>query len=328
MYYNFGDHTTDMNKEALHGLNEVMKVYVPVASYHINDASGKQTLGKGIFRCRFCGKAKPEASFASKAHAIPHFISNNVLFTDVECDSCNGKFGRLLETQYAAFMHLEHTVSGIRGKNGYPKYKTSDATIETTGSFVDWSNIPNENLHYDHLTGTATIKQKRPTFIPIAVYKCLVKIAISLLPEAEIEDFVDTIRWLNEVDHQSSEFHFKSLWMVHGTASSTNRFADLSAIVVKRTEHASPNMPCMMLRLTYGNFLFQVPVPLCNKDDPSLKMNIPYIPNLLDLELGYGQMKLTLMDMHSSEKIKGAEINFTITDLDGSGTYQLADKNE
>jgi ribosomal protein S14 len=58
MYYNFGDHTTDMNKEALYGLNEVMKVYVPIASYHINDASSKQILGKGIFRCRFCGKTR------------------------------------------------------------------------------------------------------------------------------------------------------------------------------------------------------------------------------------------------------------------------------
>lgn len=325
MYYNYSDNSTDMNKQALYGLNEIMKVYNPVASYHINDASIKQTLGKGIFKCRYCGKTKPEVGFKSKAHAIPHFIGNNVLFTDRECDDCNGKFGRMLENQFAGFMHLEHTVSGVRGKKGYPKFKSSDAIIETTGSFVDWKDIPDENLDYDQTTGTLKIKQRMPTFIPIAVFKCLVRIAVTLMPEEDILDFKDTITWLNDENHQSGDFNLKHLWLVHGKSSTIDRFADLSAILVKKNADGPANMPYMMLRLTYSNFLFQVPIPLCKKDDSSLKMNIPYIPSLLDLEHGFGRIKLTLMDMHSPKPFKGAEIDFTINDLDGTGTYEIVD---
>ena len=321
MYYNFKDNSTDMNIQALNALNELMKIYYPTESYHINDSSRRRILGKGVFKCRFCGKSKPEVKFG-KAHAIPHCIGNNVLFTHRECDRCNLKFGQRLENEFANFMNLDHTVSGVRGKKGYPKFSV-ESIIETTDSLVEWENVPDENLEYNQATGTLKIKQKMQTFIPLAVFKCLIRIAITIMPEEDIIDFFDTIRWLNNETHQSEDFTPKHLWLIHGKSCSINRFSELSAILLKKNTNSPANMPHMMLRLTYSNFLFQVPIPFCKKDDSSLKLNIPYIPSLLDLEHGFGHMDLKLLDMHSSEPIKGMIMNFTIEDLDGNSTYEI-----
>ena len=40
--------------------------------------------------CRFCGQGEPGTSFRHKAHAIPELLGNKSIFTNFECDNCNG----------------------------------------------------------------------------------------------------------------------------------------------------------------------------------------------------------------------------------------------
>lgn len=328
MYYNYSDHSTDMNKEVLSSLNEFGKYYSVIVTHNLMDSSSKQFIGKKNHECRFCGRPFPYVSFKNDAHALPHFIGNNKLFTNQECNTCNNKFGRLLETEFAKYMHLNHTFSGVRGKTGFPEFKRHDAKITTTGTFIDWKDIPQENLDFDQSSGVLTVKQIMPTFIPIAVYKCLVKMAMTIMPDQELLNFDDTLKWISEDDHSISAFSFNHLWLLQGNVQTTERFTGISAVLVKRKENTDKTQPFMMFRLTYGTSIFQIPIPL-SKEDHSISHNIiPYIPNLHDLEHGYGKIQFQLSNFNTIEAQKGTEMILKITDLDRTGTIQYVEESE
>lgn len=325
LHFDNKDGKKNMNKDALNALNDIMLQYSTIASYHITDESTKQFLGIKNSTCRFCKKTTPDVSFKKDAHALPHCIGNNVLFTHNECDRCNNKFGRLLENEFAKFMHLNHTISGVRGKNGYPKYKMDDALIKTTGSNIDWSDVPIENIDHNKDAGVIKIKQKIPAFIPVAMYKCFVKMALTLMPENELVQFENTLDWINEENHQNSKYPFENLLLFHGNVATTERFYGISAILVKRMDDTDCTKPYIMFRLTYGTFMFQVPIPLSKMDTEKNAVEFPYIPNLTDLKFGFNKMEIGLMDLHYTESLRGTEMTVTIKDLDGTGTVKYID---
>ena len=49
--------------------------------------------------CRFCGKKESEVTFNKIAHATPECTGNRYLASYYECDECNKKFGRQLESE-------------------------------------------------------------------------------------------------------------------------------------------------------------------------------------------------------------------------------------
>lgn len=324
MYYNFSDHTTDMNLEAVHLLNSFNRKYEVIAFHHLDHNSPRQIIGEKSFLCIFCKAGKPTAKFETKAHALPNFIGNNTLFTHRECDACNSRFGRLLESEFAGFMHLDHLVSGVKGKNGLLKFRHSDATIQTDGALIDWSNIPNEHLQYDKEAGTIRVKQIMPAFTPVAIYKCLVKMAIGLMPDSELSHFRETIEWICEDNHNLTKFRFEELWFLFGSASTLENYSGISALVLRRKIIDDNKIPYMIFRLTYANFVFHVPIPLSIFPDTGNWQDIPYMPTLCDLEFGFGKMNLQATNFAGTEKIKGTEKQFVIRDLDHSGTVSEA----
>lgn len=311
-----------MNIDAIHRLNEFNKRYQPISSYHLNSESERKIIGEKIFSCIFCGLSKPEVSFKSKAHALPNFIGNNKLFTDRECDKCNAKFGKTLESHFAGFMHLDHTISGVKGKNGFLKFKSSDALIQTDGGSIDWKNVPPENITVDKIGGKIHIKQKIPTFVPIGVYKCLVKMAITIMLEDQLIHFKNTIKWLNEDDHAKTAFPLTELWFIYGASSTIDSHSGISSVLFRRTLQASKGLPFSIFQLTYANFVFMVPIPLSDMDEQTNWKEIPYCPTLLEMEYGYGRRQLQLLNFCQTDPLAGVEMTITATDLDDSGTYE------
>ena len=74
-------------------------------------------------RCRFCGKTQSEATFRDEAHVIPFGLGNRTLLSRGECDSCNHRFGETIEIALQDFVGPLRTLSGIRGRNGFPTYR-------------------------------------------------------------------------------------------------------------------------------------------------------------------------------------------------------------
>lgn len=324
-FYNFKNGSTDMDKNVLAALDKFNHQYELIVAHHITTESQKQTLGINNKSCRFCHKSMPEVTFRQITHALPHCIGNNALFTYNECDQCNNKFGRLLETHFANFMNLDHTIVGIKGKRGYPKYRMDNALIETTGAFIEWKDVPPENIVHDFEEGIVRITQKMPGYIPVAIYKSFVKMALTIIPQNEMIHFDRTLEWINEDRHDDGKFVFDALCLFHGKVESSKRESGISALVVKRKEHTDKVNPYLMFRLTYGSFMFQVPIPLCDKDTTTSFSHFPYMPTLTDLKYGFNKMELGLMNLRLSEVVR-TEMTVTIKDLDGSGTIAYIDE--
>lgn len=324
MYFNASDQTIDMNREALFGFAKVLQEYDVLVSFIIDEEERKpHILDKHKFVCRFCGQQKPEVTFKTRAHALPEFIGNGSLFTHAECDDCNSRFGREFESHFANFMHLNHTLFGVRGKKGLPKFKLTNGTeIVNDGGMIDWQGVPTEQLIHDEKARTLTATQKVPSFVPANVFKALVKMALTIMPAEQLTTFVDTFHWLN-APLTDVRFSTTELWLAYGAISSQDRFPFISASLLKRKKLTDFELVPLIFRLNYGNFQFDVPVPMFFQGSMIPIKQIPYLPNLFDLRDGYGATDLRLIDFSFKQPVKDHSMTFELIDLDGTGTEEI-----
>jgi hypothetical protein len=323
MYINFKDQTTDMNRVALFGFNKFLQEYDILASYKIDEGQNKPTiLGAKEFKCRFCGKSKPETTFRNRAHALPEFIGNSSLLSHYECDNCNSRFGRELESQFANFMQLNHTMFAVKGKSGFPKFKLTNGTsIKSDGKLIDWDGIPNDKLSYDNYTSTLVATQKVPSFVPVAVYKALLKMALTIMPHDELKTFSETMNWLNAPIHNNG-FEIQPLWVLYGSLNSNDRFPHIGASLLKRKNLKDFEIAPMLFRLNYANFQFDLPLPLFYKGKMIPLKQMPYLPNLFDLRDGYGTLDMRFIDFSYGGVISDHSMTFTLVDQDGTGIFE------
>ncbi|WP_035946018.1 HNH endonuclease [Fusobacterium necrophorum] len=177
----------------------------------IPNAGSKNIVKKNQPRiCRFCGKGPPEVKFRKKAHAIPELLSNKNILSYDECDECNEFFGLTLEVELAKYLGLERIFLKMNGKKGIPSYKSNDksARLDVKGDkHILQVSEKNSFIKIDEEKKEITFQEDETKYIPIAVYKSLVKIGISLLPLEELVNFRSTISWLKESSH-SKEMNF------------------------------------------------------------------------------------------------------------------------
>lgn len=107
------------------------KYYSRITHYSL-DTQEKVYLGDKNNRvCRFCGRSETNgANFKQTAHALPESIGNKTLISYYECDECNKEFGNKIENEYANYMNINHTVSGIRGKKKIPLYENNNSKMK------------------------------------------------------------------------------------------------------------------------------------------------------------------------------------------------------
>jgi len=158
-------------------------------------------------KCRFCGKDESATAFRKIAHAFPQSIGNNPLRTNYECDECNKFFGDTIEDHFAKyFLHL-NVLGFVKRQSNIPVYKSRDNSIrieaEATENTINVQCTANVTAFvYDDATQTIKINFDVQPYIPIAVFKCFVKMALSIMPEENLIDYADTVSWLIESSHR------------------------------------------------------------------------------------------------------------------------------
>jgi hypothetical protein len=163
-------------------------------------------IGKGI-KCRFCKKDKSETTFLNVSHAIPQLLGNKRIILLDECDSCNKFFSENLEDHFGKYTKPYRTFSRIKGsKNKIASYKSKDGfttiSVNKEQQDIEFFIQPESNMFFDELSNSIKITLDFESHIPVAVYKTLVKIALSLIEdETELLAFQGTIKWLLERDH-------------------------------------------------------------------------------------------------------------------------------
>ncbi len=264
-------------------------------------------LGDGKHKvCRFCGKSESEVTFNKIAHVIPESTGNQYLASYYECDRCNEKFGRQLESEYANFFNFYHNAMNVYGKNGTPNFQSKNEKSKSVWKKVDGTKKMFIMIDTtDNITTTIDLETKKiirtgtvPSYAPIAVFKCFIKMAITLMPEEEVENFRETINWILNKKHSNYYSTNKKLLVRYKMIPGFNVTKYPACILYRRKPHIWKG-PYMLFSLTYGCFSYFLEVPTAKDKDFHHIMNVPFPP------IPFQTSSKGILDLTSSDKRKG-----------------------
>ena len=262
-------------------LNYWNENYQVIADHNLDE---KSFLGRKEMICRFCNKSSPEVTFHNLAHAIPECLDNNKLFSHYECDKCNHEFGNTLEDHFSKYLFPFRVASCILGKKGRISYKLDDNNrIDVTEGKWDILESKKESIVKEIDEHTLQFNFVRQTYKPIMVYKTLVKMAISILPENELSFFQKTIDWLKK-DDKAIEDYFGQ-FIIFRFYAGLSKFPFIKTTLFKK-KREDLEIPYSQMLLAFSNYSFQFIVP-CFERDKILNgktINFRGIPTPFDLK--------------------------------------------
>lgn len=210
-----------------------------VISHYRLDGESKQFFGDRSRRvCRFCEQAAPRATFADSAPAIPESLGNRSLFAFDECEECRIAFEEAFGDEFEEFSRPFRAGLGV---DRLPQ-----------ASPPSWSRAP------------------------IAAFKGLAKMALAIMPEAELEFFHDTIEWVINPDHgfDRSLFDGPGFRLLVAPASLQSPWTALA-----RRVETDARFPYMLFFLGLANVVFMIAVPMSLRDE-DLDADAPIIPRV------------------------------------------------
>lgn len=262
--------------------------------------------------CRFCGKKSPEARFENIAHAFPEAIGNKTLISNYECDVCNELFGRILDDQYSKFLGASRTTARVKGKRGVPSYKSPNLETRVDvrdGNLNIQTVVGNDDVILDEENRTLTITSIRQPYVPRAAYKCLVKMGISVMPVADLGDFIETLEWLRIDPPESDSKQLDSLMLLNSFVSGHSAFPHITYLLLKR-KGDQLNVPFYSFFIAWGNYTHQIFLPSLAKDVHLIgrSIEVPRFPNVYDNPRSGRTVYYTTIDLSSSVKTRGEKM--------------------
>lgn len=257
--------------------------------------------------CRFCGKRYPEVRFKKKAHAISEMIGNKEFVLKNECDTCNSFFGQRLEDDFGKYLGLGRTLSQIYGKEGVPSYKSRDgkSRIDFTDKGIVIQETENSGFTEQH-ENYMVIHAVRDAYTPMAVYKSLVKMALSLISYEQMPYFIDTVDWLKEGSHIISKYDMDNyLNMIERYIPGPNPMQLRASGFIRKKGNIS--VPYYQFLLEFANYSYQIMVPCQEKDRYLAGHAIDFLAIPGTYEIGgisFGNVTTKLKNMKQNTKIK------------------------
>lgn len=268
--------------------------------------------------CRFCGRRYPDVKFKKKAHAISELVGNKEFVLRNECDECNLFFGQKLEDDLGKYLGLGRTLSQVFGKEGVPSYKARDESWR-----IDWTNkglviqMKPECTDIDEYEDYMVFHAMRDTYTPLAVYKALVKMALSLLPYEKMPFFLDTVAWIKEESHLISKYNMDNYtYMLERFIPRPHPLQLRASGFIRK--HDNYLAPYYQFLLEFGNYSYQIIVP-CKAKDGLLEqagevdfVQIPGTDETRFLNLEFGESRSKLVDMGKKTKVKDECIDLAL----------------
>lgn len=241
-------------------------------------------------KCRFCNLETPNTTFKKIAHPIPEFFGNRLYHSKSECDRCNEYFDKHLESHFANYLGLERTLTGAKGKNGIPTFKQNDKKFfvreEDNKKMLVGIDTSGNNVKIDTENNTIEFTALRPPHVPYAVFKCLVKIGYSLLPQEFTTKFESTRRFLIDPDLNKYGGIFVPLVYSYYIKNASD---NVIIEIFKRNDINDKSIPFLIIRVFLRFHYFQSSIPNFEFDNQELNVNVlhPGIeitkPEILDL---------------------------------------------
>lgn len=286
-----------MDKNIIYEVDNIQNaydVYVTMAEY--------KTLDSDYYTCKYCGE-QDITKFKSKAHLIPEFTGNKDWFCYDECDACNNKFSTY-EYSLKSFGAFKNAHLPIQGKKKFPKYvdgyhdfsiqfdKDGKLIINSKGK-ADFFKIDNDRIK---------IKSVTMPFVPLNVYKCLFKIAVSMLSSKDFSRFETSLSWLTD-KKMLIEPKTPHTMLYNPNGKPVKKPI---AVLFKRKENY--NCPEFSLIFIWGFIIFQIFLPF-NKDDEELdycNLKLPILGNFVTKNES-GEFGLSHFNMNNLNRIQTLE---------------------
>lgn len=245
---------------------EFMHYYVP--DLIVTSAITKTKLNSKKLRvCRFCKRGFPDVTFNKEAHVLPQFLGNSKLIHDIECDTCNEKFGKY-ETSFADSIGFFRTADGIKGQRGVPKFRNSGLLVYSEKNefgndvlFIEADH--NSKTEFDEEQKTIRLSVVKSAYTPIHVMKCLFKIGYSLLNDSELEEYFHLEKIINTT---LPDDRLKSYCSVLKFSFKYYQKTPIVITFKKRYEFNTEKIPTKVILLYFGRFMYQY-ILLNSKDE-------------------------------------------------------------
>lgn len=233
-------------------------------------------------KCRFCGKDESNTTFSTKAHAFSEVLGNKMFINkNFECDSCNNYFGIKYENELENFLHHLLVIDKIKGKEKPKKYEFTDKT-----SSFEWKDdclqiteiVGNNKFLIDENKKEFTYEFDIPKYSIIKVYKSLLKMALSALPENKIENFKIALSLVKDDSLIGGEYIATAFF------PGFNRFE--FTVVGYERKNSVQDLPAYQFAIMNGNFLLQIPIysdsDISLLNDKCVKIDLYIIPTPFD----------------------------------------------
>jgi len=257
-------------------VHEFHSIYKYNSSFYTRRDKQEILGNKNDRKCRFCGKTKMQTSFKKQAHVVPAFLGNIHVKSTYECDACNLIFSKY-ENDLASFVGLRRfyipNENYETNRKRVFKLNNSNAELYVSKRGVEVIDPNNEIFELLEDGKTERCKINKSPFIPINVYKALVKIILSLLNDEAICNFQKTMDFLinSELDndntiklfaklssHAINDFHTD--YPIVFTYSKLNQLEDFEV----KNNIATPDKTFIIY---FNQFCFQIFLPFDIKDN-------------------------------------------------------------
>ena len=282
-----------MKKEEVLKQMNLIESHYDILFSNFDKLDEKCTIGRNENKvCRFCGRNENETTFDTIAHAIPECLGNKKLICLDECDNCNKDFANNIEDHLAAITLQYRVINMIKGKKKIPSYQTRNQktkiNIEDAENklFKIITSEWNEFLLLDEENKNIRVEYDFPSHIPSAAYKTLVKMALSIMSNEQINNFKIFNSWIQEKDH--SRTLMDTLKVIMTFIPGINPFKQTIVFLLKRKSEVE-KYPEYMFILAFGNVMYQIVIPSDSEiqEKPSTKTILKFLtPFEINWKLG------------------------------------------
>jgi predicted HTH transcriptional regulator len=216
--------------------------------------------------CKYCGKSMSNgATFHKEAHAIPESIGNKTIISADECDDCNDIFSKTIDKDIFEYLKLFRVLYGQKGKTGIPKLKfKNETTITHNGEMAIivqkiHGNEDKINFSEDFFKIPLELADKI-NFMNI--YRSLVKYVLAVIPNDEINNFTETVKWITDIKNNGDIMDLPSV----AVKIDTMNYYDQPIMMIYKRKSNDISLPYMYAELRITNFIFVYIIPFSNKD--------------------------------------------------------------
>jgi hypothetical protein len=256
-------------------------------------------------RCRFCGRGVPAVRFKTDAHVFPTFLGNRHLLSHYECDSCNTFFGQGAEDHFGKYVGLQGVAGGVRGRDASRTFVSNDQQIRW--EFRDgrgWIDAPlgTDHVKIDTVGGSITISAPAQAYVPRLAYKCLLKMAFSVMPDADVAAYPEALAWLCKSTPETNAEKAQNLFAILTTVGGKLASLRFITYALLRRKNPADIVPEYSFAIGWGNFGYQMFIPFCPRD----------------AHLAGRSLKLERFPMPNMRPLAGRNFNYAVVDFSSS----------